>query len=52
MATPQERPLENEKFSVVLRLIGSFGDRPIVDETGLKGNHEMANINLGEVTQQ
>lgn len=51
-STPEERPLIKGRFPSTLALIRLYADRPVVDETGMKGNYEMANIDFNVFAQE
>ncbi|HVV43605.1 MAG TPA: TIGR03435 family protein [Bryobacteraceae bacterium] len=51
-STPEERPLIKGRFPSTLALIRLYADRPVVDETGLKGNYEMAHIDFSAFAQE
>jgi uncharacterized protein (TIGR03435 family) len=49
---PPEMPTSKGTFSGQLDLLRHYADRPIIDETGLSGNFEFANLELGQFAQQ
>jgi uncharacterized protein (TIGR03435 family) len=49
---PPEMPTSKGAFSNLLDLLRRYADRPIIDETGLSGNFEFANLGLGQFAQQ
>jgi len=49
-ATPDA--LTRGRWSVMLDLIRFYADRPVVDETGLKGNYEQATIIFSEFSRE
>ena len=39
-------PIQKSRFVGLFSLVGAYADRPVVDETGLSGNYEHANLGL------
>ena len=48
---PPQMPTNKGTFEGLLRLLRLYADRPIIDETGLSGGYEFADLGLGQFAQ-
>lgn len=49
--SPPLMPTSKSTFEGLLRLLRLYADRPIIDETGLSGSYEFAELGLGQFAQ-